>query len=379
MPDEETRTSAPEPPAPQQSPGAERSPWPKTFGVAAIAAAAIGVILLAFSWPALSAEPRELAVAVSGPAAAVQQAETAIDAVGDGDTAPVELVEVDDRDAAVTAIEEREVVGALLLDPRSPEVLVASAAGSGPQQLMDRLATAMQSRLPDGSQLSTTDVVPYSANDPTGMRLSVAAFPMVIGGVLGGALTALLLTGTGRQLAAIGVYAVGAGFGLGAMLHFWYDAAPGPYGLVAIALALGLLAMGSVVLGLVRLIGTPGVALGAAFFVLGSNPISGAMVPREFLPGPWDAIGGWLPPGAGADLLRNVSYFPEAGTAAGWLILAGWAAIGLHLVLLSTLRFRPVIDTAPDPAPQPTPAGAAISSDRQTMAPTATATSAAAR
>lgn len=351
MSDEVTRTSAPAgTPDPEAFSGAGRSPWSKTFGVAAIAAAAIGVILLAFSWPALTAEPRELAVAVSGSTKAVQQMETAIDAAGDGDTAPVELIEVDDRNAAVTAIEEREAVGALLLDPRSPEILVASAAGSGPQQLMDRLATTMQTQLPDAAQVSTTDVVPYSANDPTGMRLTVTAFPLVIGGVLGGALTGLLLTGTGRQLAAIGTYAVIGGFGLGALLHFWYDAAPGPYGLVALALALGLLAVGSVVLGLVRLIGTPGVALGAVFFVLGCNPISGAMVPREFLPGPWDAIGGWLPPGAGATLLRNVSYFPEAGTAAGWLILAGWAVVGLHLVLLSTLQRRLVVVTATAPA-----------------------------
>lgn len=89
--------------------------------------------------------------------------------------------------------------------------------------------------------------------------------------------------------------------------------------------------------GLVRVeapvLGRPGIAIGPVLFLLIANPISGAAMPKEFLPSPWGDVGQWLPPGAGATLVRDLSYFPEADTAFPWLVLGGWATAGLLLAM----------------------------------------------
>ena len=62
--------------------------------------------------------------------------------------------------------------------------------------------------------------------------------------------------------------------------------------------------------------------------------------PVEFLTAPWGAIGQWFPPGAAATLLRELSYFPRADTLFPWLVLAGWAVLGLLLSTLGHYRDR---------------------------------------
>ena len=55
-----------------------------------------------------------------------------------------------------------------------------------------------------------------------------------------------------------------------------------------------------------------------------SSPIrsSAAAVPVQFLPEPWGQIGQYFVPGAASNLLRSLSYFPDAATAMQWAILA---------------------------------------------------------
>lgn len=238
-----------------------------------------------------------------------------------------------DRAAAVERIRHRDAVGAVILDPASPEVLTASAAGAGPNQLMGQLTTTLQQRLAAQAatahqpppQLRITDVAPYGAEDRTGTRLSLAALPLLVGGILGGALLSTAVAGRRRQLLGLASFAVIAGFGLGAILQFWYGALTGDYLAAVGVITLAAFTMASVVVGLRRLLGTPGIAVAAVIFILGGNAISGASVPTEFLPEPWATIGQGLPQGAAATLLRDVSYFPDASTAAGWLTLACWA------------------------------------------------------
>lgn len=75
-------------------------------------------------------------------------------------------------------------------------------------------------------------------------------------------------------------------------------------------------------------------------FLFIANPISAAAQPVEFLTAPWGAIGQWFPPGAAATLLRELSYFPRADTLFPWLVLAGWAVLGLLLSTLGHYRDR---------------------------------------
>lgn len=314
--------------------------WSHVVAVMVAAAAALCTILIAFGWPALVAEPRDVRVAITGPDPFVSQVESVSQQAGGA----IELVRVADRGAAVTAIEERDVVGAVLIDPRSPEVLIASAAGTGPRQLMDRLTQGLQARLDQAvaageaptATITITDVAPFGSDDPTGARFGTAALPLVLGGILGGALVAFGLIGAVRQFTGVIGYALIGGFGLGAILQLWFGALAGTYLLNSLAIALVLASIATVVLGLARLLGPRGVGIAAVLFVLLGIPISGALTPLQFLPQPWEAVGLSLPPGAAIDLLRNLSFFPDAPTTAGWSVLGGWAVAGLVLLLVST-------------------------------------------
>jgi hypothetical protein len=161
---------------------------------------------------------------------------------------------------------------------------------------------------------------------------------MVLGGILGGALIAITIVGVWRRVAALGVHAVVSAAAITGVMQGWFGGLQGNYFVNAGAIALVLLGIGGTMLGLVAIIGTRGVAVGPVIFLLGANPISAAAVPLEFIASPWGAVGQWFPPGAGATLLRDLSYFPQADTTFPWLVLAGWAVLGLMLSVVGHFR-----------------------------------------
>ena len=108
------------------------------------AVALVGIIVLAFAWPSVTAEPKDLPVAVVGPDASVDQLESR---VADQAGGAVALERVDDRDAAVAAIERRDAYGAIVLGDAptdAPEVLVASAASPVVAQTLRAMAAELQ-------------------------------------------------------------------------------------------------------------------------------------------------------------------------------------------------------------------------------------------
>jgi hypothetical protein len=122
------------------------------------------------------------------------------------------------------------------------------------------------------------------------------------------------------------------------VLQGWFGGLAHSYIVNAGAIALVLLGIGGVILGCVALLGRRGIAVGPVLFLLGATPISAAAVPIQFLAKPWGAVGQWFPPGAGATLLRQLTYFPVADTVFPWLVLAGWAVLGLVLSTLGQFR-----------------------------------------
>ena len=156
----------------------------------------------------------------------------------------------------------------------------------------------------------------------------------MIGGLLGGILTSLALRGRARRIVALVVYAAVGGAALTGILQGWFGILQGSYLVNASAVGLTLLAVGATVLGFASVIGRPGLALGAVTFILFAVPLASAATPVEFLPEPWGAVGQWFPPGAGATLLRDLSYFPGADASFPWLVLAVWAVAGLLLALV---------------------------------------------
>jgi hypothetical protein len=329
------------------------SPWHRVVGAGVALAALLILIVLAFAWPGVTADPRHVPIVVAGPSAQVDPLRAALEKRA-GDT--FDIATVADRDTAVRRIEERRAYGAIVLGPE-PEVLTSSAASSVVAQQLAALAPdlekqlqqAVAARLPAGAAapdvaVKVTDVVPLADTDPRGAGLVVAALPLVLGGMIGGAAISLGLVGTSRRLLALGLYAVVAGPALAGVLQGWLGVLQGSYLLNAGVLTVALLAIGAPIVGLATVFGRPGVAAGAALFVLGANPISSATQPVEFLVAPWGAVGQWFPPGAGATLVRDASYFPSADTAFPWLVLAGWALAGVVLVLIGAAARRNAVD-----------------------------------
>lgn len=361
------------------------TPWGRAIGLGAALSLLVGLIVLAFAWPSVTAEPKDLSVAIAGPDASIDQVETRVAEESDG---AVAFERVDDRDAAIDAIERREAYGAIVLGETptdAPEVLVASAAsplvaqtlrgvaaelqqGIDAQlraQLPTRLQTALQEAITAAVQaaqaqasgqapaappaapslpelpevtVAVTDVVPLADTDPRGTGLTAAMFPIVIGGMLGGIAISLAVIGAARRVAAVLAYAVAAGLLLAGILQGWFGALQGDFWLNSAAIALALTAIAAPITGLVALLGRAGIPLGVVTFLLVANPISAAAIPVEFLPPPWGAIGQWFPPGAAATLLRDLSYFPAADATFPWLVLATWAAGGLALSLIGHFR-----------------------------------------
>jgi hypothetical protein len=314
-------------------------PRPPLVAVVTLLTAVLTVLLIAFAWPASRSEPRDVPLAVAGPQAAVGQVTAALEQAMPGGFA---IEPVSDRAAAVQAIEDRDVYGAIVLDQASPEVLTASAAGPVVSQLLTQVAGRLAAQNPAAAP-KVTDVVPLPAEDPRGAGLAAGALPLVLGGILAAAaLTNFAKAGATRVAGAIG-FAVAGSLALAAVLQYWLGSLEGSYWANAAVIAMSIAAVSLTLLGLEWLLGTAGLGLGAATMMLLGNPLSGLSSAPEMLPSGWGALGQFLPPGAAGTALRSVSFFDGAGAGQSLAVLAGWLVLGLALCGLGAARSRRVV------------------------------------
>ncbi|RKR76288.1 ABC transporter permease [Frondihabitans australicus] len=339
------------------TPVTHRTAWARTVLLAVAAAVAVAVILLAFIWPTMTSSVKDLPVAVSGTSQQVAGVKQALDKKSPG---AFDVTRVASRADAVKLIRTRDVDGAIVLPATfgasaaaggtgsaaaggasaaagataaaaaRPEVLTASANGAAVTQIMTGVAS--------GVGATVHDVVPLSSQDSRGLGLSAASFPLVLGGILGGILIALTVTGSWRRLVGVGVYAVLAGVGVTSLLQGLFGILLGSFWLNAAAISLTMAATASFVVGMNALIGRMGVPLGSVTTMLVGNPLSAATQPEQFLVGPWGAVGQWFVPGASTTLVRDLSYFPDANPTFAWLVLAGWAVLGLVATVAGHFR-----------------------------------------
>ncbi|WP_174258544.1 ABC transporter permease [Renibacterium salmoninarum] len=332
------------------------TPWPVVARTALLAAVAVCVVLLAFAWPSVTAKVQQLPVAVIGSTEQVAQlSQKAPEGALDIKTAP-------DRADAAHKIEQREIYGAIILG-NQPEILVSSAASPLAAQMLTQIGGQLQSQiqqqaiaglqkaltqgLPAGAAagapatiptVKITDVVPLSPDDARGTGLAVAGLPLAMGGIVGGVLISLLVTGTWRRLAAVGGYAVLGGLGLTSIMQGWLHILQGDFLLNALAIFLAVGATAAAIVGFNAFIGRAGIAVGSVLTMFIGNPLSSLTQPKEFLPGPWGEIGQWFVPGSSGTLLRDLSYFPETNTTFPWLVLAGWLVAGVVLTMVGHFR-----------------------------------------
>jgi len=318
----------------------------------------LSVLLLAFAWPSSQLEPRHLPVAVAAPPEVAAQVEAGLaGAVGEE---AVDVTAVATRADAVSAIEDREVYGAIVATPQGPEVLTASAGSPAVAQLLGQVGSALAAG--SGAPPTVTDVAPLPEDDPRGAVFGAGSFPLVIGGIAVGAVVSLRLAGRASRVAATAGVTLLAGPVLVAILQYWFGALDGSYLANAGVVSLGLGAIAFTLVGLHHLFGPAGLGLGAATVLLLGNPLSGIASAPELLPDGWSLLGQLLPPGATGTALRSTAFFDGAGASTPLLVLAGWLAAGLLLAVLPSPRraAQPASRrTTSSPAPR-TEAGPAV-------------------
>src|SRR5690606_17324862 len=142
------------------------------FGLVVVVAIVQGLMLFAFAWPGVNTGPRELPVAVAGPAQAVAPVVRGLESVEETEagTPAFDLVEVADEAAAEQAILNREVYGAVVATPEGPRLLVASGAGPAVAQLLRSGVTELAAQ--SGTRPVVVDVAPGHPGDPNGAGLA---------------------------------------------------------------------------------------------------------------------------------------------------------------------------------------------------------------
>ncbi|MFF0745218.1 ABC transporter permease [Streptomyces sp. NPDC004111] len=318
----------------------------RTLVALLLAPVVAALALWAFAWPAARIAPRDLPVGVAGPPAALAQLQQGFEQR----PGAFEVHRYPDRASALTAIENRDVYGAVVASPQGVEVLTATAGSPVVAQLLRDAATA---RTPAAAPPRVTDVVATPPGDPRGSALGASLLPLALAGVATGAVvTVLQLRGARAVLALTGASAL-VGLVAAGLAHSWLGILSGDWWTEAGVLGLTVLAVAAGIAGLAAVLGRAGLALGGLVMVLLGNSFSGVTSAPELLPAPAGALGQLLPPGAGGTLLRSTAFFDGAASGPAQLTLTLWAGLGLAAVLVAGGRRRSA--KAADPAPSARP------------------------
>jgi hypothetical protein len=295
-------------------------PLVRAVAVGTLVVLAQALLVAMFAWPAVETAPRDLPVVVAGPPPAVAAIRQELPA----DAFSVSTVP--DAAAADQALRDREAYAAFVIGPTGAQLHVASAASPIVAQLLIQRAQAA------GTQV--IDVVPLDADDPRGAGFASSFLPLILTGMIAGALLAFAIPGRRYRLVGLLTYAVLAGLVGAWLMQSAMGILPGSYLGVAGAIGLISLAIAASVTGLASALGVAGVPLAALLIFVVGNPLSGVSTAPELLPQPWGQVGQLIPPGAGATLLRSTAYFDGAGGVGAAWTLGAWAAVGLILVLI---------------------------------------------
>ncbi|MEU6296832.1 DUF3533 domain-containing protein [Streptomyces erythrochromogenes] len=304
------------------------------LGVLVLQLAFITSYIGAFHHP----KPSEIPIAVTAPAA--QVAERSAQQLGTLPGDPLDPRVVGGEAAALAQVRDREVDGALIVDPagRTDRLLVASGAGASLSQALEEVVGAAERA--QGRTVRVTDVAPAAKGDSRGL----SSFYLVIGWCVGGYLCAAILAISAGarpanphraviRLGALLVYAIAAGL-LGAVIAGpVLDALPGSiWGLWGLG-TLVVFAVGAITLAFQGLAGVIGIGLAILVVVVLGNPSAGGAYPYPLLPPFWNAIGPALPPGAGTYAARSITYFNGNGAGGPMLVLSAWALAGAAITL----------------------------------------------
>jgi hypothetical protein len=301
-------------------------PWRQLLLISVVLPAVVGLAVLAFAWPAANIAPRHVPIGIVGADAQTEQAVSALQASSPG---AFDLTVYADAAAARQAVRDRDVDGALDVT----DGVTAYTASAASPSIATVLAGVADQLSPAPARV--VDVVPTVHHDPRGVVLSSSLLPLTICSIIIAAAIALVLKFGPAWRMILGLVSVSAIAGLAIYLVGQADLGVFPHEGVGTWATLTLLvfAMSSATAGLITMVGGSGLAIAAALMVFVGNSFSGATSAPQLLPGPAHRIGEILPPGAGANLLRSVTYFDGNGAGGYLTVLLAWAAFGVLAII----------------------------------------------
>ncbi|MFH8240141.1 DUF3533 domain-containing protein [Streptomyces sp. NPDC018321] len=290
-------------------------------------------------------KPKDVPFGVVAPAAV---AERTVDRLERLPGAPLDPRTVAGEESARRQIMEREIDGALIVNPGGTRdtLLVASGGGTVLASALEGLVSKVEQA--EGRTVRTVDVAPASPRDFDGL----SSFYLVVGWCVGGYLCASILAiSTGARpanpfraairLIVMALVAIVGGLGGAVIVGPVLGALPGS---VVDLWGLGALitfAVGAATLALQGVFGIVGIGLAILLVVIAGNPSAGGAFPLPMLPPFWKEIGPWLPPGAGTWTARSIAYFKGNAETVPLLVLWAWAVAGTLITLAAAvLRVR---------------------------------------
>ena len=286
------------------------------------------LVVLLFSWPAAGSTPHGVPVAVAGPSGV---ADAAARSLQTGRTGALSVSRLPDLASARSAVLDRRIYGAVVIETDGLRLLLASGASPTVASDLLQAVDAIQARSV-GTYLQVQDLAPNPRRDPRGEAPAAALLALLVTSVATGAVVhQRFRTARGRCTVLLAL-AVLAGGGCVAVLQGLLGALGGSavaetgvLALVALAGSGATVAFGVVAQG-------PGLALAALVMVALGYPISGATSAPELVPQPWDAVGRLLPAGAGNSALRDTAFFGGSGAGPALTVLGIWSAVALLVV-----------------------------------------------
>jgi len=287
-------------------------------------------------------KPKDVAFGVVAPVPAVaQQAVNQLDKLPGS---PLDPRTVTDAATAREKIMNRDLDGALIIDPRgtTDTLLVASGGGTVLATSLDQLVSTLE--LSQHRTLRALDVAPASRQDFDGL----SSFYLVVGWCVGGYLCASILAiSTGARpanprravirLVTMALVSIVGGLGGAVIVGPILGALPGS---VVALWGLGALitfAVGAATLALQGIFGIVGIGLAILLVVIAGNPSAGGAFPLPMLPPFWNAIGPALPPGAGTWVARSIAYFKGNAVTGPLLVLSAWAVAGVVITMAASV------------------------------------------
>lgn len=314
--------------------------------------AIVVVLLLLFVLPSLKSGAHDLPIGTVGDTQAVQVLGDQLEVVAPG---AFTATAYDDEAALRTAILDRSVVGGVVVEDGSAQLLTASAGSAAIAGSLTAGVTAAGAGV--GVPVAVEDLVTFTADDPSGIGIGGLAFPLVFGGIVPAVVAMRMFPHSLRlQLASAGSFAVVGGVVVTAVLRFWFGSFDGSILLPSAALALGIAAISVPLIGLQATLGGKGfTALAASMMFLG-NPLAGIGTSAAWLPRGLGLFGQLLPPGSTGTLVRSAAYFGGRGAGSAVVVLVVWVAVGVVLCVVGERRTKATVRAQVAAALEPAPA-----------------------